>query len=90
MIPSFEFRSLYATPQDDLVNEVLIPGVRASRHIRCMSGYFNSRAFAALAPGLAGFISCSSGAFDLLLSPSIESLDRQMLSERSAPQKRSP
>jgi len=64
-----DIRPLYFLPQDSLAEEVLIPGFRAAVKVDCMVGFFSSEVLAALAPGLATYISRSQDRFRLIISP---------------------
>jgi superfamily II DNA or RNA helicase len=70
---------LYAVPGDDLIGEVLIPAMRASASVRCMAGFFSSSAFRHIAPGVAAFVNSGSGDLRLLISPALETDDRDAL-----------
>jgi len=75
---------VYQVPRQDLVREVLVPALAASSSIRCMVGYFDSRSFRTLAPGLAAFISRPDGQMRLLASPVITEADQQAIREAVA------
>lgn len=66
---------VYDVPADDLVGEVLIPGMSAAREVRIGSGFFNSEALAQIAPGLAAFITHGDQPLRLLISPDISDED---------------
>ena len=68
-------RAVYSVPEDDLIGEVMVPAMQASKTVSCMAAFFDSAAFALLAPGLASFINASSGQFRLLISPRLNSED---------------
>lgn len=65
-------KAVYSVPEDDLVGEVMIPAMQASKTLSCMAAFFDSSAFALLAPGLASFVNSSAGTFRLLASPRLE------------------
>lgn len=69
-------KPLYLLPGDDLVGEVLIPGLNAASRYDCMMGYFGSAALRELAPGLAEFLARPGSAMRLLISPSVTAEDR--------------
>lgn len=56
-------------PEDQVADEVLIPGLRAADGFDCMVGFFGGEALRQLAPGLASFISRGSAPMRLLVSP---------------------
>lgn len=70
---------MYQVPRQDLVREVIVPALATSTSIRCMVGYFDSRSFRALAPGLAAFINRPNGQIRLLASPVITEADQQAI-----------
>jgi superfamily II DNA or RNA helicase/HKD family nuclease len=74
-----ETRPLYFLPADDLAEEVLIPAFVSCAKAACMVGFFSSEALAALAPGLASYISQSSETLRLIVSPFINEKDRQAI-----------
>ena len=74
-------KPIYIIPKDDLPGEVLIPCMQVATAYDCMSGFFNSKALKELAPGLADFLSNSTGTMRLLISPNI-SLEDQKAIER--------
>ena len=47
---------LYEIPVDDLVGDVLIPAMRASKEVRIAAGFFSSHCFAQISAGLADFV----------------------------------
>jgi superfamily II DNA or RNA helicase/HKD family nuclease len=75
-LPLEDVRPLYFLPADDLADEVLIPAFSCCTKAECMAGFFSSEALAALAPGLATYISSSSEPFRLIVSPFINEKDR--------------
>jgi superfamily II DNA or RNA helicase len=76
-----DIKPLYFLPADNLVGEVLIPCFRIAETADCMMGFFSSEALAALAPGLAAFISDSSGTLRLVVSPYLRPADQAALDE---------
>ncbi|MCI4064017.1 DEAD/DEAH box helicase family protein [Micromonospora sp. R77] len=70
---------LYQIPDDDLVGEVLIPAMAAADEARIGAGFFSSRCFAQIAPGLADFLAHSGRHLSLLISPEIDDADREAL-----------
>ena len=74
-----EANSLYAVPKDDLVQEVMIPALKASQNLRCMFGFFDSSSFSQLAPGLAVFVNETAGTMQLLVSPHIGPADSKAI-----------
>jgi superfamily II DNA or RNA helicase len=70
---------LYLIPEDDLVNEVLVPAMCASSRVKIAAGFFSSRCLAQIAPGLAHFICNQSGTVDLLISPIVSEADREAI-----------
>lgn len=70
---------LYQIPDDDLIGEVLIPGMAAADEARIGAGFFSSRCFAQIAPGLAEFLASPDRHLSLLISPEIDEADRDAL-----------
>lgn len=66
---------VYDIPTDDLVGDILVPGMTAARRVRIGSGFFSSEALAQIAPGLAAFITHSNEPLELLISPSVSDDD---------------
>lgn len=77
-------RPVYQVPRQDLVREVIVPAMATSTSIRCMVGYFDSRSFRAVAPGLAAFINRPNGRLRLLASPVITEADQQAIRDAVA------
>jgi superfamily II DNA or RNA helicase/HKD family nuclease len=71
-------RSGYEVPDDDLVNEVLVPALQNADRIDIAVGFFSSHCISQIAPGLASLIdrkvSCR-----LLVSPEISAEDRDAI-----------
>jgi len=72
-------RPLYFLPADPLIDEVLVPGFKASNKVSCMVGFFSSAVLAELAPGLAAYIETSHHCFRLIISPFLRSEDREAI-----------
>jgi superfamily II DNA or RNA helicase len=70
---------LYQVPEDDLVGEVLIPAMAVADEVRVGAGFFSSRCFAQIAPGLAEFLARPDRHLYLLISPEIGEADREAL-----------
>ncbi len=70
---------VYDVPADDLVGDVLVPGMTAAREVRVGSGFFSSEALAQIAPGLAAYIANSDQPLRLLISPEISQADLQAI-----------
>lgn len=70
---------VYDVPADDLVGQVLVPGMSAADEVRIGSGFFSSEALAQIAPGLAAFIAASDQPLRLLVSPEISDDDLQAI-----------
>jgi superfamily II DNA or RNA helicase len=79
-----EARPVYQVPRQDLVREVIVPALALSASVRCMVGYFDSRSFRALAPGLAAFVNRTDGQMRLLASPVITEADQQAIRDAVA------
>ena len=75
---------MYQVPRQDLVREVMVPALAASSSVRCMVGYFESRSFRTVAPGLAAFIHRPDGLMQLLASPVISEADQQAIRDAVA------
>lgn len=73
-------KSVYSIPEDDLLGEVLIPGMQAATSARCMVGFFDSAAFRHLAPGLAAFVNNpNAGPLKVLASPVLSAVDKESI-----------
>lgn len=72
-------KPVYQVPRQDLVREVMVPALASSTFVRCMVGYFDSRSFRALAPGLAAFVNRPDGHMQLLASPVISESDQRAI-----------
>ena len=72
-------RPAYEIPHDDLVSEVLIPAMRSCDEVRLAAGFFSSRCFSQLAPGLAEFVNKTNNSLDLLVSTEISKEDREAI-----------
>ncbi|MGN9915361.1 DEAD/DEAH box helicase family protein [Micromonospora palomenae] len=67
----------YEVPDDDLVGEVLVPGMKAATDVRIGAGFFTSGCLAQVAPGLAAYISRDDNTMlRLLISPELSEEDR--------------
>lgn len=76
-IPSIQ--PIYFLPDDNLAEEVLIPCLAAAGTFDCMVGYFSSRSFAQLAPGLASFLEDPGRTLRLIVSPFLTQADREAI-----------
>ena len=72
---------IYLLPGDDLVGEVLIPGLARTSRYDCMMGFFTSNALRELAPGLAPFLARRSGTMRLMVSPNLSGPDRSAIEQ---------
>lgn len=72
---------IYFPPDDNLAEEVLIPCLVATGTFDCMVGYFSSRSFAQLAPGLASFLEDSERTLRLIVSPFLTQADREAIEQ---------
>ena len=70
---------IYFLPDDNLAEDVLIPCLSAAGTFDCMVGYFSSRSFAQLAPGLASFLEDPTRTLRLIVSPFLTLEDRQAI-----------
>lgn len=77
-------RAMYEVPRDDIASQLLIPAMNAARRVEIMAGFFSSRAFAQLAPGLAAFIQGTNEPLRLLISPKISDEDRDAIARAVA------
>lgn len=74
-----DIQPIYFLPDDNLAEEVLIPCLAAAGAFDCMVGYFSSRSFAQLAPGLASFLEDSERTLRLIVSPFLTQVDREAI-----------
>ena len=70
---------IYFVPDDNLAEEVLIPCLASATTFDCMVGYFSSRSFTQLAPGLAGFLQRPERTLRLIVSPFLTQTDREAI-----------
>jgi superfamily II DNA or RNA helicase len=66
---------VYFGPSGPLEDEVLIPALRVASAVDYAVGYFNSAALRSIAPGLADFISNTSGAVRMIMGPQLQPED---------------
>lgn len=74
-------RPLYFLPAEPLADEVLIPAFKHASRVDCMVGFFSSEVLAALAPGLATYITASTHSFRLLISPFVRPADQAAIEQ---------
>ena len=74
-------RPLYILPRDNVATEVLSPAMSASKSVDIMMGFFSSRSFSEIAPGLAAFLTNSAEPLRLIVSPYISEDDQKALRE---------
>ncbi len=72
---------LYFLPNDNLAEEVLVPGFRDASTARCMIGFFSSSVLVELAPGIASYIQHSRNSLSLIVSPYISESDQKAMQE---------
>lgn len=83
-IPGIE--PIYFLPDDNLAEEVLIPCLSAAGTFDCMVGYFSSRSFAQLAPGLASYLENPARTLRLIVSPFLTQSDREAIERGLRPE----
>ncbi len=66
-------------PEDEVVDEVLIPALQVADRFDCMVGYFGGGALQELAHGLASFILRSDQPLRLLVSPILSDADQEAI-----------
>ena len=74
-----DIQPIYFLPEDNLAEDVLIPCLAAAGTFDCMVGYFSSRSFAQLAPGLATFLQDPERELRLIISPFLTRADREAI-----------
>lgn len=73
-------QSVYSVPEDDLIGEVIIPGLSKAHEARGMFGFFDSAALKHIAPGLAAFLAERPlGRLQLIASPMVSATDLQAI-----------
>jgi superfamily II DNA or RNA helicase len=76
---------VYTVPEDDLLGEVIIPGLSAAVSARCMMGFFDSSALKHVGPGLAAFLSSGpSASLRLIASPRLSPEDLKAVEDSVA------
>ena len=81
-----DIQPIYFLPDDNLAEDVLIPCIRAARAFDCMVGYFSSRSFTQLAPGLASFLQNPERTLRLIVSPFLTQADREAIENGLKPE----
>lgn len=74
-------KTTYFLPNDDLVNEVVIPALSCANEYNIMTAFFSSRAFREIAPGLSRFLHSSDGKIKLIISPLLNKNDKNAIQE---------
>lgn len=64
---------------DPVVSEVLIPALKTTQNCDCMMGYFSSKSFAEIAPGLATFLKKNDNQIRLVISPYLTKQDQDAI-----------
>lgn len=72
---------LYILPKNPVVEDVLIPALRASKSVDMMMGYFSSGSFAEIAPGLATFLRNSTAPMRMVIGPLLTDADFDTLTK---------
>ena len=72
-------KPIWRRPDDDVVNEVMIPALQVTDRFDCMVGYFGGAALRALSHGLAGYILRSDQPLRLLVSPVLSASDQEAI-----------
>ncbi|MEX0906459.1 MAG: DEAD/DEAH box helicase family protein [Balneolaceae bacterium] len=72
-------KPLYILPMDPVVSEVLIPALKTTQNCDCMMGYFSSKSFAEIAPGLATFLKKNDNQIRLVISPYLTKQDQDAI-----------
>ena len=72
---------LYILPKNPVVEDVLIPALRASTSVDVMMGYFSSNSFADIAPGLATFLRNGSTPMRMVIGPLLTDADFDTLTK---------
>jgi superfamily II DNA or RNA helicase len=70
---------IYHIPDDDLLGEVLIPGLGAATEVRIGAGFFSSGSLGQLAPGLAEQLNENRPPIKMILSPSLSVEDSEAI-----------
>ena len=74
-------KPLYLLPDDSFAEDCLIPCFSRAENVDAMFGYFSSAALAHIAPGLASFISDTSGKMRMVVSPHLQKADWEAIQE---------
>ncbi len=74
-----EFKPIYILPEDDFVQEVIIPCLALSVGCDCMTGFFGSGSLREMAPGLAEFLKRPQARMRLLVSPYLTVEDQRSI-----------
>lgn len=78
---------MYFLPDEDFVDDVLVPALKAADAFDCMVGFFDSGALSELAPGLAEYLNGHATPIRLVISPTVSAEDLAALEDgtRTAP-----
>ena len=74
-------KPLYILPEDNIVEDVLIPAFSSAGNADCMVGFFSSASLTDIAPGLATYIKVAPSPFRLIASPFLSAEDQVALEE---------
>ncbi len=74
-----KIKSIYMLPEDNLVQEVIIPSLAISKNCDCMAGFFGSGSLREMAPGLAEFLKRPEARMRLLVSPYLTVEDQRSI-----------
>lgn len=74
-----KLKSIYILPEDNLVQEVIIPGLAISKRCDCMTAFFGSGSLREMAPGLAEFLKRPEARMRLLVSPYLTVEDQRSI-----------
>jgi len=71
---------IFILPKEDLVRDALIPAFKHADGVECMIGFFSSRAFSVLAPGLATYLHGGANSpIKLIVNPFFSATDKYAL-----------
>jgi len=72
-------KTTYFLPEDNLVEEVVVPALSNALEYDVMTAFFSSKALAEIAQGLAKFLNSSEGNIRLIISPTLNEMDKDAI-----------
>ena len=74
-----KIKPIYILPDDDIINDVIIPSLTIANQYDVVTAFFSSRVLKEIAPGLAHFVNKSQGIIRIILGPEISDDDYEAI-----------